>query len=118
MSDAAYRRRVAALRRRRFLVLVMVPFLLMLGSVYVHAWAGDLRERVAGLEERLSDASVEGERLEIRVAELSRAERIRRIASGELHMRDPRGSEMKVYGKENGEDGRPDEVRQERAIQR
>src|ERR671915_530674 len=74
--DGAARRKAAA-RRRRFAVLVVVPVLLMLGSVYLHTVSAGLAGRVASLEERLAQVQAEGERLEVRVAELSGAERIR-----------------------------------------
>jgi hypothetical protein len=104
------RRRVAgqraAGRRRRFAVLVVLPVLLMLGSVYIHTISGALGGKVADLEERVARAEAEGEKLEVRVAELSGPGRIRSLASEELQMRQPSGADMKVYAK-HGEDGRP-----------
>jgi cell division protein FtsL len=97
-------RKKAAAWRRRFAALVVVPVVLMLGSVYLHTVAAGLTGEVAGLEERLVRAEAEGERLEIRVAELSRAGRIRSIAAQRLHMREPRGADLEVYD-EVGEDG-------------
>jgi len=97
-------RKKAAGRRRRFAVIVVVPVLLMLGSIYLHTVAVGLTGRVAGLEERLARAEAEGERLEVRVAELSGASRIRSLASERLDMRDPRGADFEVYDK-NREDG-------------
>jgi cell division protein FtsL len=91
-------------RRRRFAVIVVVPVLLMLGSVYLHTVAAGFTGKVAGLEERLARAEIEGERLEIRVAELSGAGRIRTLAAEKLDMRDPRGQELEVYD-DDGEDG-------------
>jgi hypothetical protein len=102
---AAARR--AAARRRRFAVLVVVPVLLMLGSVYIHTISDVLGGRVADLEQRLARAEAEGEKLEVRVAELSGPGRIRSLAADELQMREPGGADMKVYVR-HGEDGKRD----------
>ena len=99
-------RRRAAGRRRRVAVLVGVPVLLMLGSVYTHTVSAGLGGEVADLEERVTRAEAEGEKLELRVAELSGAGRIRTLASQELQMRDPGGADLKVHGRD-GEDGIP-----------
>jgi cell division protein FtsL len=98
--------RKAAARRRRFAVLVVVPVLLMLGSVYLHTVSDGLGGKVAGLQERVARAEAEGEKLEVRVAELSGPGRIRALATKELQMREPSGADMKVYAK-HGEDGKP-----------
>ena len=90
---------------RRFAVLVMVPVLLMLGSVYLHTVATGLDGRIVALEARLEGARAEGQRLEVRVAELSRAERIRLLAAEKLGMRAPRSADLQVYVKD-GEDGK------------
>ena len=97
-------RKKAAAWRRRFAVLVVVPVVLMLGSVYLHTVSAGLTGEVAGLEERLARAEAEGERLEVRVAELSGAGRIRSLAAEKLGMQDPSGADLEVYD-ENGEDG-------------
>jgi cell division protein FtsL len=97
-------RKKAAGRRRRFAVIVVVPVLLMLGCVYLHTVSAGLTGKVAGLEERLARVEAEGERLEVRVAELSRAGRIRSLAAEKLGMQDPSGADLEVYG-EDGEDG-------------
>ena len=102
-AGAAARKKAAG-RRRRFAVIVVVPVLLMLGSVYLHTVAAGLTGKVAGLEERLARAEAEGERLEVRVAELSGAGRIRSLAAEKLDMRDPRGQDLEVYDND-GEDG-------------
>ena len=99
-------RRRAAARRRRFAVLVVVPVLLMLGSVYIHTISDALGGRVADLEQRVGRAEAEGEKLEVRVAELSGPSRIRSLASEELQMREPGGADMKVYVRHR-EDGKP-----------
>jgi cell division protein FtsL len=105
-SGAAARKKAAG-RRRRFAVIVVVPVLLMLGSVYLHTISAGLTGKVAHLEERLARAEIEGERLEVRVAELSAADRIRSLAAEKLGMQDPSGADLEVYG-EDGEDGTRD----------
>jgi cell division protein FtsL len=107
-GEVARRRaaRRAAARRRRFAVLVVVPVLLMLGSIYIHTISDALGGRVADLEQRVGRAEAEGEKLEVRVAELSGPGRIRSLASEELQMREPGGADMNVYAT-HGEDGRP-----------
>lgn len=87
---------------RAFAFLVVVPVLLMLGSIYTHAAAGGLSERVAELEERRGMAEVRQENLDLRLTELTAPERIRSEAR-ELGLREPVGN-MKVYGSQ-GEDG-------------
>ena len=91
-------------RRRQFAVLVVVPVLLMLGSVYLHTVATSLEGRIAELEGDLDEARAEGQRLEVRVAQLSRAERIRPLAAEKLSMRAPGSEDLQFYGRE-GEDG-------------
>src|SRR5215217_769360 len=76
-------KRKAAGRRRRFAMLVVVPVLLMLGSVYLHTVAAAL---------------------DTRVAELSAAERIRALAAEKLGMHEPKSTSLKVYG-DKAEDG-------------
>ncbi len=90
--------------RRRFAVLVVVPVLLMLGSVYLHTVAAGLEGRTAELESGLDAARAEGQRLEVRVAELSAADRIRPLAAEKLGMRAPGSEDLQVYGRD-GEDG-------------
>ena len=100
-------RRKAAVRTRRFAVIVVVPVLLMLGSVYLHTVSAGLTGKVAGIETRLARAETEGERLEVRVAELSGAGRIRSLAAEKLGMRDPTAADLEVYDGD-GEDGTRD----------
>jgi len=88
-------------------VIVVVPVLLMLGSVYLHTVSAGLTGKVAGIEARLARAETEGERLEVRVAELSGAGRIRSLAAEKLGMRDPRAADLEVYDRD-GEDGTRD----------
>jgi cell division protein FtsL len=103
-------RRKAAGRRRRFAMLVVVPVLLMLGSVYLNTVAAGLDARAAALDVRLDRAREEGERLEVKVADLSGAQRIRALAAEKLGMHEPKSTTLKVYGAEDGKyDGVPQE---------
>ena len=105
-ADVGARKKAAAWHRR-FAVVVVVPVVLMLGSVYLHTVSAGLTGEVAGLQERLARAEAEGEWLEIRVAELSGAGRIRALAAEKLNMRNPRGGDLRVYY-EDGEEGTRD----------
>src|SRR5918912_2748466 len=105
-------RRKAAGRRRRFAMLVVVPVLLMLGSVYLNTLAAGLDARTAELEVRLDRAREVGERLEVKVAELSGAERIVALAAEKLGMHEPKSNTLKVYGV-RAEDGKNDGTQQE-----
>lgn len=114
-TDKAARRR-AALRRRTFISLVLVPIALMVGSVYLHTVSAGVNERAASLEERISRAEAEREALEVRVAELSGSGRIGSLAEGDLRMRDPGAQDFRVY-EGNAEDGQTrGEQRQEEGI--
>jgi cell division protein DivIC len=104
--------RKAADRRRRFAMLVVVPVLLMLGSVYLNTLAAGLDARAAELGVRLDRAREVGERLEVKVAELSGAERIRALAAEKLGMHEPKSTTLKVYGA-RAEDGKNDGASQE-----
>jgi cell division protein FtsL len=97
-------KREAAGRRRRFAMIVVVPVLLMLGSVYLHTVAAGLDARADDLEVRLDRVTEEGERLEVKVAELSGAGRIREHAAEKLGMHEPKSPALKVYG-DKVEDG-------------
>jgi len=113
-------RRKAGGRRRRFALLVVVPVLLMLGSVYLHTVAAGRDARVAELGAQLGRAQDEGERLQIRVTELSGSARIRELA-GKLGMRQPDSGALKVYGdasRGKAEDGTQDGTQQEGGEQR
>ena len=99
--------RKAADRRRRFAMLVVVPVLLMLGSVYLNTLAAGLDARAAELEVRLDRAREVGERLDVKVAELSGAERIVALAAEKLGMHEPKSNTLKVYGV-RAEDGKND----------
>lgn len=103
-TDKAARRK-AALRRRSFISLVVIPVALMVGSVYLHTVSADVSERATNLEERITAAEAERESLEVRVAELSGSGRVGKLAEEDLHMRDPRAGDFEVYeGK--AEDGK------------
>jgi cell division protein FtsL len=111
-------RRKAAGRRRRFALLVVVPVLLMLGSVYLHTVAAGLDARAAELGVQLSRSRDEGERLQVRVTELSGSARIRELA-GKLGMRQPDSGALQVYGtRGKAEDGKQDGTQQEGGEQR
>jgi cell division protein FtsL len=105
-------RRKAAGRRRRFAMLVVVPVLLMLGSVYLNTLAAGLDARAAELGVRLDRAREVGERLEVKVAELSGAKRIRALAAEKFGMHEPKSTTLKVYGV-RAEDGKNDGAPQE-----
>ena len=90
-------RHKAASRRRRFAVVVVIPVLLMLGSVYLHTVSAVLTDKAAYLDERLAEVRAKGERLEVRVAELSGAGRIRPLAIEKLGMKDPGGAHLEMY---------------------
>lgn len=94
----------AARGRRAFLVLVVVPVALMLGSVYAHTAAAGLRGEAAGLAEEKARAGAEAERLEVRATQLSEPGRVRDLARRELGMRDPAGGDLKNYSGSDGED--------------
>ena len=113
-------RKKAAGRRRRFAMLVVVPVLLMLGSVYLHTVAAGLDARAAELGAQLGRAKDEGERLQIKVTELSGSARIRELA-GRLGLRQPDSGASKVYGSQSrgtAEDGTQDGTQQEGGEQR
>ena len=98
------RRREEWWRGRRFVMLVVVPVLLMLGSVYVHTVAARLSDEVVRLEEEKKEAESEAERLEVRITELSEPGRIRALARKDLDMRDPNGGDLETYDGSDGED--------------
>lgn len=89
-------------RLGRVFVVLVVPVLLMLGSVYVHTVASKLTGEEVRLEEEKARVEGEAERLEVRVTELSEPGRIRSLAREKLGMRDP-GKDLGTYGSE-GED--------------
>lgn len=95
-------------RRRRFAILVVIPVLLMLGSVYLHTVSAELEARTASLQEDLDRTRAEGERLEVKVAKLSAADRIRSLARERLGMRDAESQDLRVHGSTQREDGTDD----------
>jgi cell division protein FtsL len=90
------------MRLRQVFVVLVMPVLLMLGSVYAHTVAAGLVGEANRLEEEKAKAQDEGERLEVRSTELSEPGRIRELAKDNLGMRDP-GKELTTYGSD-GED--------------
>ena len=113
-------RKRAAGRRRRFAMLVVVPVLLMLGSVYLHTVSAGLDARATELGEKLGRVQDEGERLQVRVTELSGSARIRELA-GKLGMRQPDSDTLRVYGngsRGKAEDGTQDGTQQKGREQR
>jgi hypothetical protein len=113
-------RKKAAGRRRRFARLVVVPVLLMLGSVYLHTVSAGLDTRAAELGVELGRVQDKGERLQVKVTELSGSARIRELA-GKLGMRQPETDSLKVYGDESRgkvEDGTQDGTQQKGGEQR
>ena len=97
-------------RRRRFWVLVVLPVVLMLGSVYLHTVSTSLTSRSADLREQISGFEARNERLEVQVSKLSSPGRVRSVAAEKLGMREPSSSDMKVYdgSGNNWEDGKHD----------
>src|SRR5215207_9021945 len=87
----AGQRRWGVLRGQAFVALVLVPMLLMLGSVYLHTVAAELEGEKASAES-------EGERLDVRVTELSDPGRVRTLARKGLQMQDPGGKDIATYG--------------------
>jgi cell division protein FtsL len=113
-------RKKAAGRRRRFAMLVVVPVLLMLGSVYLHTVSAGLDTRAAELGVELGRVQDKGERLQVKVTELSGSARIRELA-GKLGMSQPETDSLKVYGDESRgkvEDGTQDVTQQKGGEQR
>jgi cell division protein FtsL len=76
-------------------MLVVVPMVLLLGSVYVHVAAGRLSVEADHLAEEKAAAESRAERLQVRVEELSSPERIRESARRDLGMRDPSGRDIR-----------------------
>jgi cell division protein FtsL len=85
------------------LAILVMPVLLMLGSVYVHTVAAAHSEEAARLEEEKARAEDEGERLEVKITELSEPGRIRPLARDRLQMQDPGGKDLWIQGSEGGD---------------
>lgn len=84
-------------------VVLVVPVLLMLGSVYAHNVAANYSGEVTRLEEENARAEDERDRLEVRITELSEPGRVRALARENLQMRDPGGKDLRTQGSD-GED--------------
>jgi cell division protein FtsL len=78
----------------------------MLGSIYLHTVSASLQGRVAGLENQLDTARVAGEQLEVDVAKLSAADRVRPLAREKLGMRDAGSADLEVFRNNQREDGK------------
>jgi cell division protein FtsL len=107
-KGAASRRAPVWTRRReaslgRVLAVLVMPVLLMLGSVYLHTVAAAHSEEAARLEEEKARAEDEGERLEVKITELSEPGRIRTLARDKLQMQDPAGKDLRIQGSEGGD---------------
>jgi cell division protein FtsL len=85
-------------------VLVVVPVLLMLGSIYIHTAAAKLAAEAVRLEEEKVWAEGEGERLKVQLTELSEPGRIRKLAKESLWMDDPGGKDLMTHDGSDGED--------------
>lgn len=91
------RRAAAAKHRRRFITLVVIPILLMLGSVYLHTVASRLDQQSVQIQQQVDKAEAENRALGVKVAELSRPERIRSMARSTLGMQDPSAENLHTY---------------------
>ena len=87
----------------RVLAILLMPVLLMLGSVYVHTVAAAHSGEAARLEEEKARAEDEGERLEVKITELLEPGRIRTLARDRLQMQDPGGKDLWIQGSEGGD---------------
>jgi cell division protein FtsL len=85
-------------------VLVVVPVLLMMGSVYLHTVAAGLKGETARLEEEKASTESDGERLEVQLTQLLEPGRIRALAREKLQMEDPGSHNLETYDASNGED--------------
>ena len=94
------------------MVLVVLPVLLMLGSVYLHTVAANLGDEAMALEEKHAGLLVEKERLEVEVSELSAPGRIRSMARENLGMRSPGAEDMRSYDREDGEQDGGQEIQE------
>ncbi|MGI9049930.1 MAG: hypothetical protein ACR2GU_11260 [Rubrobacteraceae bacterium] len=90
---------------RRFLVLVVVPMLLMLGSIYLHTVSANLGGKTEQLKGRISQATDDKQRLDLQVAQLSSPGRIIKLAQENSNMGAPSGKDIEIYGN-SGEDAR------------
>jgi cell division protein FtsL len=93
-------------------MLVVLPVLLMLGSVYLHTVAANLGDEARALEERHAGLQVEKEKLEVEVSQLSAPGRIRSMARENLGMRVPGAEDMRAYDREDGEQDGGQEIQE------
>lgn len=77
-------------------MLVVIPVLLMLGSVYLQTVSASLGDRVAVLEQQGERVAAEREALDVQVSELSAPARIRSKARA-LGMEEPSSANLSVY---------------------
>ena len=84
-------------------MLVVVPVLLMLGSIYLHTVAANMGGKTEQLAGWISQANDDRQRLDLQVARLSSPERVIELAQKKLNMRAPNGEDIQIYGN-NGED--------------
>lgn len=82
--------------------MVVIPVVLMLGSVYLHTVAANLADEVSVLQEERAGLMVEKERLEVEASRLSAPDRIRSLARRNMGMKAPGAEDMKVYEVEGG----------------
>jgi cell division protein FtsL len=80
----------------------------MLGSVYLHTVSAGLEARTEALRHELDAARAQGERLEVEVAKLSAADRVRPLAREKLGMRDAGSAQLEVFKGGEREDGTTD----------
>jgi cell division protein FtsL len=85
-----------------------MPMMLMLGSVYAHSAAAGLEWDAARLADEKARVEAEAERLDVKLAELSRPERVRSIAERDLGMRGPEGEHLMTFDGSNEEDATQD----------
>ena len=100
-SYPVYRKRSESLKRRRFLFLVVVPVLLMLGSIYLHTVSAGLEGRALELQERRAELAADKEKLNVRASEASAPGRVRSLAR-ENGLRSPAAKNLEVYEVEDG----------------
>ena len=84
-------------------MLVVVPMLLMLGSIYLHTVAANMNGKAEQLAGSISQANDDKQRLDLQVARLSSPERVIKLARKKLNMISPNGKDIRIYGN-NGED--------------
>jgi cell division protein FtsL len=91
--------------------MVVIPVLLMLGSVYTHTVAAGLEGRASDLRGSLDRAETEAERLGVEVSRLSAPGRIQGVAKEDLDLKDPEASDLKTYARDGEDVGRHGEER-------